>query len=136
MDKLIETINTNLDVPVNHFVMVDFAGFSELVELVGGVPVYFPFPTRDQGSGLNIVESGCWILDGPQALGYVRARTIEELIDGTWTPLTTPAPDLARIERQQEFMVLALEEALAAGGADSDTHPRVRGGRNPSGAAR
>ena len=118
MDKLIETINTNLEVPVNHFVMVDFAGFSELVELVGGVPVYFPFPTRDQGSGLNIVESGCWILDGPQALGYVRARTIEELIDGTWTPLTTPAPDLARIERQQEFMVLALEEALAAGGAD------------------
>lgn len=118
MDKLIETINTNLDVPVTHFVMVDFAGFSELVELVGGVPVYFPYPTRDQGSGLNIVERGCWILDGPQALGYVRARTIEELIDGTWTPLTTPAPDLARIERQQEFMVLALEEALAAGGAD------------------
>lgn len=118
MDKLIETINANLGVPVNHFVMVDFAGFSELVELVGGVPVYFPYPTRDAGSGLHVSESGCWILNGSESLAYVRARTIEEQIDGIWTRLVTPAPDLARIERQQEFMVLALEQALERGGAD------------------
>lgn len=118
MDTLIETIDANLDIPINHFVMVDFAGFSSLVELVGGVPVYFPFPTRDVGSGLAIAEAGCWILDGPQALGYVRARGIEEMIDGEWTRLAVPAPDLARIERQQEFMVLALEEALRLGGSD------------------
>ncbi|MGI9606991.1 MAG: LCP family protein [Acidimicrobiales bacterium] len=118
MDTLIETIDENLDIPINHFVMVDFAGFSNLVELVGGVPVYFPFPTRDLGSGLAIADSGCWVLDGPQALAYVRARSIEEMIDGEWTRLAVPAPDLARIERQQEFMVLALEEALKIGGSD------------------
>ncbi len=118
MDKLIETIDANLSVPVNHFVMVDFAGFSSLVELVDGVPVYFPYPTRDLGSGLQIPESGCWVLDGPTSLAYVRARTIEEQIDGEWERLQGPAPDLARIERQQEFMVLALEQALALGGSD------------------
>jgi len=118
MDKLIETIDANLSVPVNHFVMVDFAGFSSLVELVDGVPVYFPYPTRDLGSGLNVPEAGCWILDGPASLAYVRARSIEEEIDGEWERLQAPAPDLARIERQQEFMVLALEQALELGGSD------------------
>jgi LCP family protein required for cell wall assembly len=118
MDKLIETIDANLSVPVNHFVMVDFAGFSSLVELVDGVPVYFPYATRDLGSGLQVPERGCWILDGPASLAYVRARSIEEQIDGEWVRLQAPAPDLARIERQQEFMVLALEQALELGGSD------------------
>ncbi len=118
MDKLIETIDANLGIPVNHFVMVDFAGFARLVELVDGVPVYFPYPTRDLGSGLSIPDSGCWILDGSRSLAYVRGRTIEEQIAGEWVALSGPAPDLARIDRQQEFMVLALERALAAGGND------------------
>lgn len=116
MDTLIETIDANLAIPVNHFVMVDFAGFARLIELVGGVPVYFPHPTRDLGSFLSVPEAGCWILDGRHSLGYVRARALEEQIDGEWVPLSGPAPDLARIERQQEFMVLALERALVLGG--------------------
>lgn len=119
VEKLIETIDSNLGVPVNHFVMVDFAGFSSLVELVDGVPVYFPFPTRDLGSGLSIPNEGCWVLDGANSLAYVRARSIEENIDGEWTQLAGPAPDLARISRQQEFMVLALEQALQLGASDA-----------------
>jgi len=118
MDKLIETIGANLSIPVNHFVVVDFAGFAELVELVGGVPVYFPYPTRDLDSRLFIEQPGCWVLNGGESLGYVRARALEEQIDGEWVRLAAPAPDLARIERQQEFMVLALEEALRLGGTD------------------
>jgi len=119
VEKLIETIDANLAVPVNHFVMVDFAGFSSLVELVDGVPVYFPFPTRDVGSGLSIPNPGCWVLDGTNSLAYVRARSLEENIEGEWTPLAGPAPDLARIARQQEFMVLALEQALQLGASDA-----------------
>ncbi len=115
---LIETIDDNLAIPINHFIMIDFAGFSDIVDLVGGVPVYFPYPTRDVGSGLAIPDGGCFNLDGSQSLSYVRARSIEELIDDEWVALAGAAPDLARIERQQEFLVLTAEQILAVSRRD------------------
>lgn len=115
--SLISTIDENFDIPTNHFVIADFAGFAEIVEIVGGVPINFPYDTRDLGSGLQ-VPAGCWSLDGNESLAYVRARKIEEQIDGDWVALQATAPDLARIERQQEFMVLALEQVLAVGRSD------------------
>lgn len=116
--SLITAIDTNLSIPINHFIQVDFAGFSDIVDIVGGVPVYFPFPTRDVPSGLSIPEAGCFNLNGSESLSYVRARSIEELIDGDWTRLRAAAPDLARIARQQEFMALTLEEVLNVGRND------------------
>lgn len=116
--SLIETIDTNFAIPINHFVVADFAGFAEVVDIVGGVPVYFPYPTRDLGSGLSVAAQGCWSLTGGESLAYVRARNLEELIDDEWTPLVATSPDLARIERQQEFMVLALEQVLSVGRSD------------------
>ena len=123
VESLITTIDNNFAIPINNFVVADFAGFAELVELVGGVPINFPFPTRDLGSGLA-VDAGCFALNGAESLAYVRARSIEEFIDGEWTPLAATAPDLARIERQQEFLVLALEEVFSVGRADIS---RLRG---------
>jgi len=117
LDSLISTIDSNFAIPINHFVVADFASFAEIVEIVGGVPINFPFPTRDQGSGLT-VDAGCWALDGAESLAYVRSRTIEEFIDGEWVPLEAVSPDLARIARQQEFLVLALEQVLAAARSD------------------
>ncbi len=115
--SLISTIDANFDIRTNHFVIADFAGFAEIVEIVGGVPINFPYDTRDLGSGLA-VSAGCWSLNGSESLGYVRARRIEERIEGEWVPLAAAAPDLARIERQQEFMVLALEQVLDVGRSD------------------
>lgn len=116
--SLIGAIDENLDVPINHFAMVDFAGFSEIVDLVGGVPVYFPFPTRDNGSGLSVPDSGCFNLDGSQSLSYVRARSIEEFVDEEWVSLFAASPDLARIERQQQFLVLTAEQVLGVARRD------------------
>ena len=115
---LITAIDDNLSIPVNHFVIADFAGFSDIVDIVGGVPIYFPYPTRDLGSGLAIADTGCWNLTGSESLSYVRARSIEEFIEGEWVPLAAASPDLARIERQQEFLVLTAEEILAIGRRD------------------
>ena len=115
---LISTIDDNFSIPVNHFVVADFAGFAEVVEIVGGVPVNFPYPTRDLGSGLLIPEPGCWSLNGSESLAYVRARNLEEQMENQWVALEAVSPDLARIERQQEFMVLALEQVLAVGRSD------------------
>jgi hypothetical protein len=94
-------------------VQVDFLGFRDLVEAVDGVPVYFPNPVRDHKTGLNVQQSGCITLDPTQALAFARSRSYEELVDGSWE--TDPTGDLGRISRQQYFIRLAMQRAIAKG---------------------
>jgi polyisoprenyl-teichoic acid--peptidoglycan teichoic acid transferase len=120
--RLVATINDALDLPVHHYVEVDFAGFRELVSAIGGIPVYFPEPVRDRHSNLNVTETGCVTLDPEQALAYARSRTYETFRDGHWE--TDGSGDLGRISRQQDFIRLALHRAFQ------------RGARNPAVLAR
>jgi LCP family protein required for cell wall assembly len=62
--SLVDTIQANLQIPVNHYVEVDFSGFQDLINTIGGVPVYFDRPVRDRNSGLMVETSGCRVLDG------------------------------------------------------------------------
>ncbi|OWY59183.1 hypothetical protein B7486_75950, partial [cyanobacterium TDX16] len=62
--QLIDTIQQNLGIPVNHYVEVDFAGFQRLVDAVDGVPMYFSTAMVDDNSGLWIETPGCTTLDG------------------------------------------------------------------------
>lgn len=113
---LIETIQDTFGIPINHYVEADFNGFRGVVDAVDGVPVYFPFPMRDAGTGFVQVEPGCATLDADAALAYVRSRRMEGLVDGlTWTKLDA-VPDFGRISRQQGFVQDALERAIAKGG--------------------
>src|SRR5690606_16058903 len=54
---LIETIADNFAIPIHHYVQVDFASFRGLVEAVGGVTVPFPYPARDEQTGLLVTEA-------------------------------------------------------------------------------
>ncbi|HEV2310484.1 MAG TPA: LCP family protein [Acidimicrobiia bacterium] len=103
--KLVDTITANLDIPIHHFVSVDFATFQKIVDAVGSVPVYFPAATRDAFSDLNIVAPGCYQLNGTQALEFVRSRDTQVLDPAThqWKTLDA-VPDIGRIGRQQQFM--------------------------------
>lgn len=118
--RLVETLRTNFDIPVHHFVQVDFRGFEALVDAIGGVTIHFPAPARDwdearqiNPTGLDIAETGCVELDGPQALAFVRSRHYQQLIDGEWR--SDPAGDLDRIKRQQEFLRQTLEQSTRRG---------------------
>ncbi len=110
---LVATITSMFDVDINHYVQMDFAAFERVVDTLGGVPVWFPYPARDRKSGLNISEPGCHVLDGRRALQYVRSRTYQELVDGRWR--VTQGDDFGRIERQQDFLILALDRAISRG---------------------
>ncbi len=112
-ERLIETIQAYFGIPVNHYVQVDFQGFSTVVDALDGVPLYFPHPVRDRKSGLDIPEAGCVTLDARNALGFVRSRAYQELIDGRWR--TDGTGDLGRARRQQEFIVRALERSFERG---------------------
>ncbi|MGI9601467.1 MAG: LCP family protein [Acidimicrobiales bacterium] len=113
-EKLVETVSENFGVEINHYVQVDFAGFADVIDVMGGVHVWFENPAMDRKAGLDIPEAGCHRLDGDQSLAYVRGREFQEFIDDRWR--ITGGSDLTRIERQQDFLIVALDQALAAGG--------------------
>ncbi len=100
--RLIETVKKNFLVPVHHYVQVDFAGVSDIVDEVGGVVVYFYFPARDAFTGLG-VDGGCQTLDGGQALAYSRSRHFQSFVDGRWKPDPTNS-DISRTRRQQDLL--------------------------------
>lgn len=111
---LIRTIGETFDIEINHYVVLDFLAFREVVDKLGGVPVWFEHQTRSRRSGLEILTPGCNVLDGTAALQYVRARTdYQEFIDGDWT--RTASSDFDRIERQQDFLVLTIDRAFQRG---------------------
>ncbi|HTJ74381.1 MAG TPA: LCP family protein [Acidimicrobiales bacterium] len=112
-DQLVATIQRALNITINHYVQVDFVGFKDIVETVGGVTIYLPYPVRDSGSGLDIGKAGCFDLNGQQALAWVRSRKMEFLINGTWQE--DGRADLGRIERQQDFIRRMMKKALSSG---------------------
>lgn len=117
---LLETVNDFFDIQINHYIRVDFLGFREIVDQIGGVPVWFPNPTKSVATGLNIAVAGCHVLDGADSLRYVRPRKdYSEFIDGEW--VVTGNTDFERIQRQQDFLVLALDRAIQRGARDPRT---------------
>jgi LCP family protein required for cell wall assembly len=101
-ENLINTISGELDIPINRYIEVDFASFAGLVDGLGGITVNFEHPATDANSGLNVTQTGPVVLDGQQALAYVRSRHYVETINGE--QVEDPTADLGRILRQQAFM--------------------------------
>ncbi len=101
-ELLIATINGSLGIPIHHYAEIDFAGFIELVDSVGGVTIDFPHPAYDRKSGLDVASPGPATLDSTQALAFVRSRSYTEVIDGQ--PVVDPRGDLGRVKRQQVFL--------------------------------
>jgi len=97
---LVETITELTGIPIQHYVEVDFAGFIDVVDTLGGVDLYLDEPIRDRYAGIDL-PAGCVTLDGKQALGFVRARHIDS--------------DLGRVARQQRFLKELVAEATSAG---------------------
>jgi LCP family protein required for cell wall assembly len=111
--RLIETIEQELDVPISHYLQVDFVGLRDIVDAIGTIPISFPAPAQDTLSGLYVRQAGCRHLHGPDALAYVRSRHYESFVNGRWQ--TDPTADLGRIKRQQYFLRTLAREALHAG---------------------
>jgi LCP family protein required for cell wall assembly len=101
-DQLVKTITANFGIPINHVVQVDFSGFQDAVNALGGIYLDFPYPAKDAYSGLDITTPGCQLLNGAQALAVARARHYEYYQDGYWQYDGTS--DFGRIQRQDVFL--------------------------------
>ena len=96
----VATIERSTGVRVDHYVEVDFLGFVDLVDAIGGVPVCTPVALRDKKAGLRLA-AGRQRVDGETGLAYVRAREL----DGR--------ADLGRVERQQRFLAAMARRATS-----------------------
>jgi LCP family protein required for cell wall assembly len=110
-DVLVRTIQQELQIPVHHYVEIDFTGFERLVTALGGVTVCFDVPVRDFNTGLSVEQPGCHRLNGQQGLAYARSRHYEELRDGKWRE--DPTSDFGRARRQRDFVNRCLQAAVA-----------------------
>ena len=74
---LIATVQQATKLPINHFMSIGFGGLVSVVNDVGGVRMCLKAPMKDPKAGLNL-KAGCQILNGDQALGFVRTRAFAE----------------------------------------------------------
>src|SRR6266508_3399664 len=111
--QLVQTIEQNFGIPINHYVLIDFDGFRAIVDALDGIDVRFPYPARDPLSGLNVAEPGCIHLNGSRALALARSRHFTYAKGGVWR--SDPLADLGRIRRQHAFLQALVEAALAKG---------------------
>ncbi|MEU8887090.1 LCP family protein [Streptomyces sp. NPDC048442] len=88
----IRTLEKLTGIRIDHHLIVDFKGFTKIVNAVGGVEVDLKKPEHDPNVGLDL-STGRHLLKGKDALRYVRAR--QYVGDGS---------DLNRIGRQQDFV--------------------------------
>ena len=88
----IKTVEALTKVRIDNYIVVDFTGFKDMVDALGGVKVCLPYAVNDPQSHLDL-EAGTHTVRGQQALAYVRTR--HGLGDGS---------DLSRIDRQQAFV--------------------------------
>ena len=108
-NQLVKTITANFGIPINHVVVVDFAGFQDAVNALGGIYMNFPYPAKDAYSGLNITTPGCQLLNGAQALAVARSRHYQYYENGYWQYDGTS--DFGRIQRQDVFLKSMIQSA-------------------------
>ncbi|MDD7966880.1 LCP family protein [Actinomycetospora lemnae] len=97
---LIQTVEQVSRVHIDHFAVIDFAGFAQMTDAVGGIDVNVGQASERDGV---VVPAGEQHLNGEQALVYVRDR--ENL----------PGGDLDRVRRQQAALRAFLQQALSSG---------------------
>ncbi len=109
VERVVEEV---LRIPVHYYVLVDYDGFTELVDIIGGVEVDVATAVRyyDEGKLVFELEEGQKRLLGSEALRYFRYRREAE-------------SDVDRLNRQQEFVVELIEELLDT--ATSSQLPRL-----------
>ena len=100
---LVKVIQKLSGLSVNRFMAVDFAGFSTMVDALGGVEVCSTTPLEDYELGTVLAKAGRQVIDGHTALQYVRARQVTTETNG----------DYGRIKRQQLFLSSLLRSLIS-----------------------
>ena len=99
---LIQTIENESGIRIDHYIEIGFAGFAGMVDALGGIEVCNKRGIDDPNSHL-VLAAGVHTLNGVEALKYVRTRDFDGM------------GDLGRMQRQQQFMSAVLRKVTSTG---------------------
>ncbi|UOQ86464.1 LCP family protein [Gracilibacillus salinarum] len=103
----VEKVEEVLDIPIDEYVTVNFDGFKEIVDALGGVTVDIKEPFWEKNFYDNdariYFEEGTAKLDGEEALAFVRMRKRD--VNAIYS----------REERQRQFIQASIDQAISAG---------------------
>lgn len=108
------TLRYNLGIWVQHYALINFQGFKDAVDTIGGVEVEVTRSFVDKCPGLQIEGPGTYAMDGRQALCYVRARKASS--------------DFDRNRRQQEMVLALFDRIISLDGLNkaSELHGQLK----------
>lgn len=106
-DETVATVEDLLDIPIDKYVTVDFNGFKDVIDEVGGVNVKVPFDF-DEMSDVSkkkriYFKKGNMHLNGEQALAYARMRKQDK------------RGDFGRNDRQKQILNALIDQMSRAG---------------------
>lgn len=113
--SVIDTLESNFQIPIHHYLEVDFVGFKGIVNAIGSVKLFFPTIAFDKETGLNVTAPGCFEFNGDRALQYVRSRRYQYKNSPTGRWHEDGRADIGRIARQQYFIRSLAASAIARG---------------------
>jgi len=107
-EATIDAVEGLLDIPIDYYATVNFNGFKEIVDEVGGVTVEVPFDfteksdVQSESGAKETIEfhKGTMKLNGEEALAYARMRKQD------------PRGDFGRNERQQQVITAVVDSIL------------------------
>lgn len=98
---LVNTVENVTGVHVDHYMEINFAGFVDVVDAVGGVHMCNKKRMKDPKAGIDL-PPGCHDLEGKNALGFVRTRH-------------SGRGDIDRVKRQRQFLSALISKATSPG---------------------
>ncbi len=99
---LIQTLESETNLKIDHYVEIGFASFANMVDAIGGIDVCTKRDIDDPKSHL-ILSAGVHTLNGVESLKYVRTRDFDGM------------GDIGRMQRQQQFMSAILRKVTSTG---------------------
>lgn len=98
-ERMVETVENLLGINVHYYVEVNFEGFAECIDILGGVDYNVERRMYLPDEGIDLMP-GQQKLTGDKALQYVRWRG-------------DPTADIGRIGRQQQFLEALMKQAFS-----------------------
>jgi LCP family protein required for cell wall assembly len=100
---MVQTVEGFTGVRIDHVVIIDFFGFKDVTDALGGVDLYIERDIKSIHTPFRQFKKGTQHLDGDAALDYVRQR------------YQFPDGDFARVRHQQEFLKALMDKAVSTG---------------------
>ncbi len=108
INRLATKISEITGQPIDHYVVIDFSGFKQIIDILGGVEVNVEqdiidpeYPTENWGYMTLVIRKGLQTFDGDMALKFARSRH--------------STSDFSRSERQKLLIKAMKEKAVSTG---------------------